>query len=668
MATYEELIAAARKADADGATDDARRLLEMAVALRGQAQPAPAPAPVEDIPRTEAGVPEGYFLNPTTGQMTSRDMLKANADPSRADAALSGAMQGTGFRFGDEVIGGLGYLEGGADMANFRREQARARIEANQEAYPWTYGLTEAGAGAAASMATLGGAGVAAAPNVAGRAAQGAVIGGTEGALYGAGSGEGAGRVTEAARQGGLGALVGGAAPVVINGVGQLYDKVAGTAASMRSAPSQIRASRAVQTAVDRSGRSVDEIDDLIRVARASGQPFTVADATGNSGQRMLAGIARSPGEARQEIVEFLLSRQDDQGRRIGSALSGALDATDTAAARTAALTASRDAAADAAYRAAREGAGAVNLTPTIDKIDDLLNRNPILGETALTRSEVGNRLMRLRGRMQQGGEQLIDFNEVLRLKQDLGGQIERARRAGEKVAPEMAQVYKSLDEVLEASSNGYRAANDGFRQASKVIEQVDAGKAAASPRVRSDDVVARFNALTPEQQAAFRAGYADPLLARVENAAPGVNKARPLMSDGSRAELGTMARDPEGLLSFLQRENDMFATTNRATGGSMTADNLADAAEMQAFDTAPLINLLTGNWKAATQQLGATAANAATGRNTATRQEIAKLLMSDDVRRAIAPALMRQAKQIKREGLLTALSRSSGRGLLSMF
>lgn len=629
----------------------------------------PDPDPVEDIPRTQDGVPEGYFLNPTTGQMTSRDMLKANADPSRADAALSGVMQGTGFRFGDEVIGGLGYLEGGADMANFRREQARARIEANQEAYPWTYGLTEAGAGAAASAATLGGAGVTAAPSLAGRAVQGGAIGAAEGALYGAGSGEGAvDRAKETLRQGGLGAVIGAGAPYVLSGAGQLYDKVAGTAASMRSAPSQIRASRAVQTAVDRSGRSVDEIDDLIRVARASGQPFTVADATGNSGQRMLAGISRSPGEARQEVVEFLLSRQDDQGRRIGSALSGALDATDTAAARATALTASRDAAADAAYRAAREGAGAVNLTPTIDKIDDLLNRNPILGDTALTRSEMGNRLMRLLGRMQQGGEQLIDFNEVLRLKQDLGGQIERARRAGEKVAPEMAQVYKSLDEVLEASSSGYRAANDGFRQASKVIEQVDAGKAAASPRVRSDDVVAQFNALTPEQQAAFRAGYADPLLARVENAAPGVNKARPLMSDGSRAELGAMAKDPEGLLSFLQRENDMFATTNRATGGSMTADNLADAAEMQAFDTAPLLNLLSGNWKVAAQQLGATAANAATGRNTATRQEIAKLLMSDDVRRAIAPALLRQAKQIKREGLLTALTRSSGRGLLSMF
>lgn len=41
MASYEDLMAAARKADADGASDDARRLLEMAVAARDQRQSAP---------------------------------------------------------------------------------------------------------------------------------------------------------------------------------------------------------------------------------------------------------------------------------------------------------------------------------------------------------------------------------------------------------------------------------------------------------------------------------------------------------------------------------------------------------------------------------------------------------------------------------------------------
>ena len=51
------------------------------------------------------------------------------------------------------------------------------------------------------------------------------------------------------------------------------------------------------------SGQSPDEIATALRQAQAEGQGnFTVADALGNSGQRTLSSVARTPGEGRTNV------------------------------------------------------------------------------------------------------------------------------------------------------------------------------------------------------------------------------------------------------------------------------------------------------------------------------------------------------------------------------
>jgi len=97
------------------------------------------------------------------------------------------------------------------------------------------------------------------------------------------------------------------------------------------------------------------------------------------------------------------------------------------------------------------------------------------------------------------------------------------------------------LDQSLENASEGFFQANRNFAQASRDIEAVQAGRQAAT-RGRSEDLIPAHQALRPEAQAAFRAGYVDPLIAQTRGAAFGVNKARPFLNDAFRDEGAAMA------------------------------------------------------------------------------------------------------------------------------
>lgn len=260
---------------------------------------------------------------------------------------------------------------------------------------------------------------------------------------------------------------------------------------------------------------------------------------------------------------------------------------------------------------------------------------------------------------MQAGGEQLIDFSEVLNIKQDVGRQMERLRRASESIPPELAQVYNALDSALETSSAGYRAANDGFREASRVIDAVDAGTQAARPRNRADDVLGQFQGMTPEQQAAFRVGYADPVLARVENAPLGTNRVRTLRADGFSDVMGGIADDPALLARRLDREGRMFSTSQGVLGGSATAERLADDALLSSDSMGILGNILAGNYATAASQAGIKSGNALMGRNTATREEVARILLSRDPRAALERAIAAQNTAAGKAAIVDAVIRS---------
>jgi hypothetical protein len=465
-----------------------------------------------------------------------------------------------------------------------------------------------------------------------GRMAGDAVSGGIQGGLSAYGHDEDIGTGA------GIGAAVGGIARPVTSIAGGVLSSIG----SLVGAGNNSRAQNAIAEAILRSGRSADDVADELTRAAQQGQPeYMVADALGNSGQRMLTGVARSPGEMRQTIAETLQQRQAGQTDRLVNALSEGFDAPQTAAQTRAAMTSARDTAADVNYQAARNSAGAVDPTAAIAQADTFLGSPGSLPLTNIADDSIEGAVRRARGYLTDGNSVLTDFNAALRAKRELDSMIENGNNS---IRSQLIPIRNSLDDSLATASQPYAAARDQFRQESQAINAIDQGAAASSARTRAADNIEGFQQLTPEQQQPFRVGYVDPLIARTEAASmsPTTNKARSLITGKTEQEFPAFAAPGRGdvMGDRIAREQRMFETANQALGGSRTADNLADATEMMGFDPTMLGiagNALTGNLRSAGMQALQRGVNAVQGRNQGTRDMIARMLLQSDPTQARA-------------------------------
>lgn len=517
----------------------------------------------------------------------------------RVDAAMRGAADTLSLGFADEIAAGLG--TGFGLIGDYDQELKRQRgIDEADAEDRFGYRLSGQLAGGITGGVGLARNGLSLGANAVNRGASlgrvaaasagdGAILGGA----HGFGSGEGAENRGFNAVKGGLtGLAIGGAAPVAVAGVQR--------GLGMAAAPVMARLSpeRYAQTAlgegIQRSGMTVDDIVDALTRSQADDQGvFAVADAMGHSGQRMLSTVARTPNSERQAVVDALLNRQMGQGDRISSFLAEGFDAADTAAQREANLLAQRTATADANYGAARAGAGSVDPTKAITAADDFLGSGGSLPRTGIADDSIESAVSRAKSYLTDGESVLSDFSAALRSKQEMDAMIEGASPS---IQRQLVPIRNALDEALEAASPQYAQARNVFRQQSRAIEAIDTGRSAASGRMRSADTVQQFSRLSPDEQAAFRAGYVDPVIARVEATAmsPTTNKARALITPKTGEEFPAFAAQGRGdqLGNRIAREQRMFETANAALGGSKTSDNLADAAEMARFDPGVMAKL----------------------------------------------------------------------------
>lgn len=585
-------------------------------------------------------------------------------------AGFQGVHNGMLMGFGDNVNGALSavlsnpaapdYLSGMGDRYAGSRDAYREQYAQNQADHPAELAAGNLGGMVGASVPTMA---YATGKGLLGTMMRGAGIGGVEGGVQGAGYADGQDVVSQAGRGALLGATLGGAVPAVVAGAKAMADPLTGFLDSLVNRANQAKVARAVGGAARAANMGPAEIDAALAAARAEGQlEYRAMDAMGIPGQRQASGVARAGGDAASEIAAYLESRQIGQSERVGSFVDDAFGTKGTTAAKTASdMNATRKATNNTNFTAAREGAGPVNLNDTVDAIDTLMNRNPILGESALTNTEMGNRLATLRGQLQKGGSQLINFDTVLNVKEDLGKVIGRIKKAGEEIPHELAQVYGKIDSALEASSPAYRAANDAALKARKEISAIETGSDMAS-RGRAADNVPAFQAMSPGEQQAARIGYGDNLLNSLErNPALTANKAKPLsLSPKRQAEAAAIAIDPDLYARRLARENQMWETQNRALGGSRTADNLQDisGAAGQAFGAAKAAASL--NIGEAVSKIAGLLAPFAKGQNEATRALIAKALMAGDAN-ALIPLIRREANGQTRDRLVEALMRGMG-------
>ncbi|MER8567538.1 hypothetical protein NKH85_16270 [Mesorhizobium sp. M0924] len=591
-------------------------------------------------------------VDPQTGQPVGVPRFyPKSGEYSKLGSGLAGLTDMASFGLADEAASGLGYALDHTLAAGKGRPFSEIHqdvLDQQQQAYddnPYSY-MTGMGVGGVGDGLALAKSGLSFGAKAAekslpllrialGGAADGAIAGG----LNGAGRGTDLeSRVTGAAIGAPVGAVAGFGLPYLASGVSAAVKPFIAPIAS-RMFPSSY-ANAALNEGLRRSGATVDDIADRLTAAQADGQGmYTIADAMGNSGQRLLSTAARNPHEGRQALVEALQGRQAGQADRLTNTLAEAFSAPDTAAQRAAALTSARSAAADANYAAAREGAGPVDVSGAIAAADSILT--PGVNRLASPASRIADdslegAVQRARSLLTDSNSQLTDFNSVLRAKQDIGDQITTAVRAGQNNrARVLGQISDQLDAALEQSSSGYRQANDMFRTQSGAIDAVDTGMGAASGRTRAPDNIDTFNAMTPDQQSAFRAGYVDPLISRVQNAASSgaTNKARTLLTEKAAQEFPAFAAPgrADQLAARLSREQRMFETSNAALGGSKTADNLADAADLNKFDPSIMTNLLHGRPIAAAVSAISKGLNEARGLPPSVINRLSQALMEPD-------------------------------------
>jgi len=629
--------------------------------------------------------PEGMVMDPATNRMVD---TKAIANEQFGSGAGKAVMAGARMASGFPIIGGA--MERNAGMGDPVRQGVADQAFRQFDAENPKTSLGMQIAGGVAGIAPL----VAAAPGMMGASPAASLA---TNSAFSAGSGAAIGAADAATRSGfdpkqmaigaGAGGVAGGAAPAIGKMIGAGINSVSG----MLGIGNKSRANSAITEALRRAGLNPSDVADDVARAAGDGQGvYMAADALGNPGQRMLSGVARTPGDMRTQIVDKLLTRQSGQGGRLVNAMAEgfnapnpALNPTDeaigmfrpsqTAAALKENLSGIRKMSANGLYDAARDGSKAVDLSGAIQSIDDIVKpgvNQIVTPESGIAGDTIEGALTNLRRRMTDGKSVLSDFDSILNLKGDIDDMIGAATRGGKnKLAARLGTVKKQLDQALEGASDGYRAANDTFSRQSRVIDAIDTGSTAQSGRVRLADSIPAFQGMNPDEQAAFRSGYADPLMARIEAASssPTTNKARMLLSEKTAAEFPAFAEPGKGgqLMDRLSREQRMFETSSQALGGSRTADNLADTAEIASFDPTILGNLLQGRFGAASMNALKGVGDFARGRNDTTKDMIAKMLLESD------PAVIRQmfggaiqsadGKEIARQAITRALMQSGG-------
>jgi hypothetical protein len=507
-------------------------------------------------------------------------------------------------------------------------------------------------------------------------AADAAAIGGVSGAMEGNGLAE---RATNAAKGLGVGGVVGGVAPGAI----ALAGKVASPVISQLMARLNPKnfAEAQVARGLSEGKISPQEVEAMLSQAAKEGQDvFNVADAMGNSGQRLLSTVTRSPGQGRTNAVAALDSRQGDQGRRMAGALRDGFDAPQTAEQTRSAMAARAGSEADINYAPVKaetqpidvsDAVGIANraISPAADMDavarghvpTDLTARAAVEGQEAVIRDPITAALKEARSYLAAPDLTASNVGKVFRAKTNIDQMIAKATENGQgALVGELIPIRSALDHSLARTSSSYGSARDAYRLAQQRMEALDLGKTLGSKPVRPEDAIRQFGELPDaESQAAFRVGYADPQISQVQNAAFGTNKARPFTSDAVGQEFSAFAAPGKAdqLNRQIGRENTMFQTRNQAMGGSKTVDNLNDDA---AVGVSPevmgvLKSIVTGNFPGAVKAAVAAGSNGLTGNTAAVREEVANILLQNGRGNVPAGAMQNMVDKVLERALKAA-------------
>lgn len=595
-------------------------------------------------------------------------MATANPYVGAARAAIG---QGLGMGWGDEAEAWLrsklsqspGYE---AELAKINKEYAQyskenpfvaPSLEFAGGAAPALAAMlaTPVTGGAAAPVAIATGARTAGALSrmAANPLARGAVVGGTTGAVTGAGSAQPGERGTGAVVGGTVGTALGGTLPVVIRG-GKGLATFARDRLSRDPKYIENRAAAKINTALERSGITPKEAAASMSLDRAAGVPSTLANTT-----RPTVGLAEivtakseRAGDALADVLEAnkagMRERVVGQTKRgVGNEGNFYQQEQDMVQS----LRANANDLYDEAYKF-----GTVN-DPTINRVlqnprfksffdeakkiadneklaAELRGENPakyVLDDIFIA-DEAGNIAL----------SKLPDVRTLDYIKRGMDAVVNRGYK-GEGMSSAEANSLKdlkkamvgALDKATEVDGvSAYKTARQQYAGDAEVLDALRTGMSDFK-KLDPEQVVSMMKGFSTAEQEAFKTGAVRNLYATVMDPSGNINAAqRVIGSPEARDRLKALFPSQAKFDLFeaaLQRENQLFQQSNKILSGSPTARRQAG---IEAFDegesavNAFVGNSITGGWVNSLMNLAATTATKS-GISDDVAAKIAKLLSS---------------------------------------
>lgn len=271
------------------------------------------------------GVPKKHpvVIQPTAQASASAPPPAKAGVGQKLDAFALSAFQTLTFGFGDEAIGTLRGLV--TDKTTSQAiEEYRTQLAAAKAAAP---GMATAGSLTGAAVPALATGGIGAGAGLLGRIGAGAAVGAGAGVAQAAGDATGGAgaRLQAGIMPGIVGGGLGGAMPLLGSAVGGTLKAVASKMPIFAKIPGVKSAEQQgfalVQRAIERDGKSIDDLIDAARIKAIRGEPATLADIGGENMRGLMASAANVPGKAKQVLTEGITERQAGQaGRLIGAA------------------------------------------------------------------------------------------------------------------------------------------------------------------------------------------------------------------------------------------------------------------------------------------------------------------------------------------------------------
>lgn len=192
-----------------------------------------------------------------------------------------------------------------------------------------------------------------------------------------------------------------------------------------------------------------------------------IADVARETGDDFGAGLVRLEKDLSREVAEGQALRAQTAAQE--AARKSAIGSIAGTPEKMAAAEAARRAAADPLYEKVAQSQLPVDIGPVVNKIDDILFRNP--NESKITRP-----LLQIKKKLDEGGVSPRALQSLSKEIRDMSG-IKSASGQREFSTTALNSVKKSLDAQIGRTEAAFRAAQKTYKRKSKPINQMQVGK-----------------------------------------------------------------------------------------------------------------------------------------------------------------------------------------------